>query len=117
MRYDTIINMLSMAQDHYDTSVFMTDETRDYYTGLDILLDQVGSELHLEEWDHLDTLLTQHFGSGEWAGDTWVTYLGQWEEEWMAKVIDLDTLKSYIHLGLEYTIEALIAERDAQYGD
>ena len=117
MRYDTIINALDMVQEHFNTSVFMSDDVRDNYTALDILLDHIGPEIHHDEWDHIDTLLTHHFGTGEWAGDTWVTYVNQWEQEWMEGVIDMDTLKSYIHLGLEYTIEALIAERDAERGD
>ena len=116
--HDTIISFLTTVQEHYNMSVFMSDETRSHYTPLDILFDEITEPyLEPEDWDRLDVLLTQNFGSGEWAGDTWVTYVNQWEQEWIEGVIDMHTLKSYIHLGLDHTIDALIAERDAGRGE
>ena len=94
-----IIRKVEVLLTYYDTSPFRASD--DYFP-LEEIIYETPPSLSVEEYGELEEAMTWYFGTGEWAGDTWRTYVRQWEDfnevsKWDCRV--------YIEMGLAMTLD------------
>jgi len=108
MSYDNQIKWLENLLAHYDTGPFRNTDCDDYEPLEDMIECITEPVLTPVERDHIDRVMTMCFGSGEWAGDTWRTYVRDWEGN--NEVSDWDR-RYFVEEGLEMTLQYFIEQK------